>query len=417
MAEMFKVLKDPLVKRLVLLSSLGNVSFSLWSGALIIDLFLKLSNIFYVGVAQFVLGIIPNILLPYLGYLVDRFPARRVAVVGILLEVLLLLLLSLEMMTLTGSYLLYAVLASVAPLGVAINLVGTLLGKMYRGLINSQEHARQLTSLRDTLRTAVYVVFDSFTGVLVYLKGPSSPFIIAFIIELAGFVFLLTAFRSAWSKWNPATVKDDGALPLGFIRSFKASLGNLRSLLKASSPFAFIFVLTVTLSFLNSANTLLITGILKNFKLFAIYAGLFSSLLYAGLAVGYPLGSVVRLRRGLQLLLLGAAGSSLLLLVVIAHSPLLILAIVFIITLMEGLGSVYGQSIVFYTLPQEMYGRLSSVYQGLISVLTLVGSLLITYLAGLQTPARILFAVALTSAMINLAIISRKRFRNIPLTG
>src|SRR5579875_57371 len=404
---MFKVLKDPLVKRLVLLSSLGNVSFSLWSGALIIDLFLKLSNIFYVGVAQFVLGIIPNILLPYLGYLVDRFPARRVAVVGILLEVLLLLLLSLEMMTLTGSYLLYAVLASVAPLGVAINLVGTLLGKMYRGLINSQEHARQLTSLRDTLRTAVYVVFDSFTGVLVYLKGPSSPFIIAFIIELAGFVFLLTAFRSAWSKWNPATVKDDGALPLGFIRSF----------LKASSPFAFIFVLTVTLSFLNSANTLLITGILKNFKLFAIYAGLFSSLLYAGLAVGYPLGSVVRLRRGLQLLLLGAAGSSLLLLVVIAHSPLLILAIVFIITLMEGLGSVYGQSIVFYTLPQEMYGRLSSVYQGLISVLTLVGSLLITYLAGLQTPARILFAVALTSAMINLAIISRKRFRNIPLTG
>jgi hypothetical protein len=203
---------------------------------------------------------------------------------------------------------------------------------------------------------------------------------------------------------------------LGFIQSFKASVGNLTSLLKASSAFAFIFVLTLTLSFLNSANTLLITGILRSFKLFAIYAGLFSSLLYAGLAVGYPLGSVVRLRRGLQLLLLGAADSSLVLLVAVEHSPLLILAIIFIITLMEGLEGVYSESIVFYTLPKEMYGRLSSLYQSLITILMTVGSLLITYLASLQTPAHILFAVALTSVMINLAIIGRKRFRDAPLT-
>ena len=213
MAEMFKVLRDPLVKRLVLLSALGDASFSIWSGALIIDLFLRLSNIFYVGVAQFVLSIIANILLPYLGYLVDRFPARRVAAVGMLLEVLLPLLLAVKMRVLTGFYLVYAVLASVAPLGVATNLMGVLFSKMYRGLINSQELARQLTSLRSTLRTIVFVVFDSLTGVLVYLLGPSFTFIIAFLIELAGFVFLFIAFRGAWSKWNSAAVKDDGKPP------------------------------------------------------------------------------------------------------------------------------------------------------------------------------------------------------------
>jgi len=63
-----------------------------------------------------------------------------------------------------------------------------------------------------------------------------------------------------------------------------------------------------------------------------------------------------------------------------------------------------------------MYGRLSSLYQSLITILMTVGSLLITYLASLQTPAHILFAVALTSVMINLAIIGRKRFRDAPLT-
>ncbi|MEM4056833.1 MAG: MFS transporter [Thermoplasmatales archaeon] len=403
--DYFAILRKPTVARLFFAELFDNIAMASYMIALSIVVYSRVPNTLILGVL-IIMPAIASLLAPLIGHIVDSHYKKKIIFLVRSFDVFIFAGLGYSIALANTTFvIIFAILAFVIEINNGLRKLA--IGTIFQIFLKKSEETVRLRSLDNTIFWVTYSIMPAIIGFLIAHYGDVYPFIlIALLIIPQIILYSFLKFEEDLNEKPNTKVW----------QSLKSAYSELGKMTKTNPVIFLIIIVPLIHAFFTSANYVLIVALVYRFHNFAIDYGIISSLGVASNAIGSFISGIVKLQRGLLIILLFVMTFGLD--IPVGLHPTFLFMIIFL-SIGGGLYfivSTYFGGLRLVLIKREYYGRIRGIIGFLNGISTVSGTLILTYLATVIPPRLVyLYSVtALTIVTASLLIMKKIRTSEVP---
>ncbi len=386
--QYFSILGEPTVAKLFFAGVFDKIAIASYMVALSIVVYSRIPNTLILGVL-IIMPSIASLFKPFIGHIVDSHHKKKLILLVRSFDLFIFAALGYSIALASITFVIvFAILAFVIEINNGLRWIS--IGTIYQIFLKKSDDTIRLRSMENTIFWTSYAIMPAIIGFLIAYYGDVYPFILIALLIIPQIVF----YSSLKFEENI-----DSERKVKVWQSMKESYSELRNMTRKNSAVFLIIFVPLIHAFFTSANYVLIVALIYRFHNFPIDYGIIVSLGVAGNAIGSFISGIVKLRRGLVVILLFMLTFGLD--IPVGLHPTFYFMIIFLTFggFLYFIVSTNFSGLELTLIRREYFGRIRGILGFLNGISTISGTLILSYLA-LVIPVRLVYLGSVTTLTI-----------------